>query len=232
MPFYGFSFWLITITLLYVWKIQILAVTPATPVFFLQVAFFLFLSLSVYTVLPLRLSWALSFGIGASVCHIVVISAYVSVTSPETHDLAVQVTVTHLCTLTWTLHGWSEEMLYAKPVQLRPPADFPVTTRIQNLLCVSVGGERSAVHVHQLCGRVSPVAHWACSQKVQQETRRFQQKPLHAGQTETRSGIDSHMCDLKRSTLLNTQVHREHVAITLNNCFYYFQIYIFLFWFY
>lgn len=194
MPFYGFSFWLITITPLYIWKIQTLAFTPA--VFLLQVAFFLLLSLSVYTVLPLRLSWALSFGIGASVCHIVVISAYVSVTSPETRDLAVQVTLTHPCALTWTLHGWSEEMLYAKPVQRRPPADFPVTTRIQNLLlCVSVGGERSAVHVRQLCGRVSPVAHWARSQKVQQETRRFQQKPLHAGQTETRSGTDSHMCD-------------------------------------
>lgn len=194
MPFYGFSFWLITITPLYIWKIQTLAFTPA--VFLLQVAFFLLLSLSVYTVLPLRLSWALSFGIGASVCHIVVISAYVSVTSPETRDLAVQVTLTHPCALTWTPHGWSEEMLYAKPVQRRPPADFPVTTRIQNLLlCVSVGGERSAVHVRQLCGRVSPVAHWARSQKVQQETRRFQQKPLHAGQTETRSGTDSHMCD-------------------------------------
>uniref|UniRef100_A0A4W4EJY5 adenylate cyclase n=1 Tax=Electrophorus electricus TaxID=8005 RepID=A0A4W4EJY5_ELEEL len=32
-----------------------------------QVAFFLFLSLSVYTILPLTLSWALIFGIGASV---------------------------------------------------------------------------------------------------------------------------------------------------------------------
>ncbi|XP_026122244.1 adenylate cyclase type 2-like [Carassius auratus] len=55
-----------------------------------QVAFFLFLSLSVYTVLPLPLSWALSFGIGTSVCHIVIISVYVSVTSPHTQDLAVQ----------------------------------------------------------------------------------------------------------------------------------------------
>ncbi|XP_043100751.1 adenylate cyclase type 4-like [Puntigrus tetrazona] len=55
-----------------------------------QVAFFLFLSLSVYTVLPLPLSWALSFGIGTSVCHIVVISVYVSVTSPQTQDLALQ----------------------------------------------------------------------------------------------------------------------------------------------
>uniref|UniRef100_A0AAR2LYS3 adenylate cyclase n=1 Tax=Pygocentrus nattereri TaxID=42514 RepID=A0AAR2LYS3_PYGNA len=55
-----------------------------------QVAFFLFLSLSVYTILPLSLSWALIFGIGASVCHIVIISVYVSVTSPGTRDLAVQ----------------------------------------------------------------------------------------------------------------------------------------------
>uniref|UniRef100_A0A8C1PID5 adenylate cyclase n=1 Tax=Cyprinus carpio TaxID=7962 RepID=A0A8C1PID5_CYPCA len=55
-----------------------------------QVAFFLFLSLSVYTVLPLPLSWALSFGIGTSVCHIIIISVYVSVTSPQTQDLAVQ----------------------------------------------------------------------------------------------------------------------------------------------
>ncbi|XP_052459256.1 adenylate cyclase type 4-like [Carassius gibelio] len=55
-----------------------------------QVAFFLFLSLSVYTVLPLPLSWALIFGIGTSVCHIIIISVYVSVTSPQTQDLAVQ----------------------------------------------------------------------------------------------------------------------------------------------
>ncbi|XP_072526300.1 LOW QUALITY PROTEIN: adenylate cyclase type 4-like [Salminus brasiliensis] len=55
-----------------------------------QVAFFLFLSLSVYTILPLTLSWALIFGIGASVCHIIIISVYVSVTSPSTRDLAVQ----------------------------------------------------------------------------------------------------------------------------------------------
>uniref|UniRef100_A0A672LYJ3 adenylate cyclase n=1 Tax=Sinocyclocheilus grahami TaxID=75366 RepID=A0A672LYJ3_SINGR len=59
-------------------------------VFLHQVAFFLFLSLSVYTVLPLPLSWALSFGIGTSVSHIIVISVYVSVTSPQTQDLAVQ----------------------------------------------------------------------------------------------------------------------------------------------
>ncbi|XP_029932527.1 adenylate cyclase type 4 [Myripristis murdjan] len=55
-----------------------------------QVAFFLFLSLSVYTVLPLSLAWALMVGIGTSVSHIIIISVYVAVTSPETPDLAVQ----------------------------------------------------------------------------------------------------------------------------------------------
>ncbi|TRY65508.1 hypothetical protein DNTS_021732, partial [Danionella cerebrum] len=55
-----------------------------------QVAFFLFLSFSVYTVLPLPLCWALTFGIGASVCHIVIISVCVSIWSPDTSDLAVQ----------------------------------------------------------------------------------------------------------------------------------------------
>uniref|UniRef100_A0A8C4DDT0 adenylate cyclase n=1 Tax=Dicentrarchus labrax TaxID=13489 RepID=A0A8C4DDT0_DICLA len=53
-----------------------------------QVAFFLFLSLSVYTVLPLSMAWALMVGIGTSVSHIVIISVYVPVTSPETPDLA------------------------------------------------------------------------------------------------------------------------------------------------
>ncbi|XP_073330521.1 adenylate cyclase type 4-like [Pagrus major] len=55
-----------------------------------QVAFFLFLSLSVYTVLPLSMAWALMVGIGTSVSHIIIISVYVPVTSPETPDLAVQ----------------------------------------------------------------------------------------------------------------------------------------------
>lgn len=55
-----------------------------------QVAFFLFLSLSVYTILPLTMCWALIFGIGASVCHIIIISVYVAVSSHTTHDLAVQ----------------------------------------------------------------------------------------------------------------------------------------------
>uniref|UniRef100_A0A665V7E4 adenylate cyclase n=1 Tax=Echeneis naucrates TaxID=173247 RepID=A0A665V7E4_ECHNA len=53
-----------------------------------QVAFFLFLSISVYTVLPLSLAWALMVGIGTSVSHIIIISAYVSVKSPETPNLA------------------------------------------------------------------------------------------------------------------------------------------------
>ncbi|XP_070785659.1 adenylate cyclase type 4-like [Enoplosus armatus] len=55
-----------------------------------QVAFFLFLSLSVYTVLPLSLAWALMVGIGTSVSHIIIISVYVPVTNPETPDLVVQ----------------------------------------------------------------------------------------------------------------------------------------------
>ncbi|XP_062865203.1 adenylate cyclase type 4-like [Trichomycterus rosablanca] len=55
-----------------------------------QVAFFLFLSLSVYTVLPLNPCWALILGIGASLCHIIIISVYVSVSTPKTPDIAVQ----------------------------------------------------------------------------------------------------------------------------------------------
>nr|XP_046236260.1 adenylate cyclase type 2-like [Scatophagus argus]XP_046236261.1 adenylate cyclase type 2-like [Scatophagus argus]XP_046236262.1 adenylate cyclase type 2-like [Scatophagus argus]XP_046236263.1 adenylate cyclase type 2-like [Scatophagus argus] len=55
-----------------------------------QVAFFLFLSLSVYTVLPLSMAWALMVGIGTSVSHIIIISVYVPVTSPETPDLVEQ----------------------------------------------------------------------------------------------------------------------------------------------
>ncbi|XP_028330530.1 adenylate cyclase type 2 isoform X2 [Gouania willdenowi] len=55
-----------------------------------QVGFFLFLSLSVYTVLPLSVTWALIVGIWTSVSHIIIISVYVPVTSPETPDLAVQ----------------------------------------------------------------------------------------------------------------------------------------------
>ncbi|XP_046872296.1 adenylate cyclase type 4-like isoform X1 [Hypomesus transpacificus] len=55
-----------------------------------QVAFFLFLSFSVYTVLPLSLTWALMVGIGTSVSHVIIISVYVPVTSPDTPDLVVQ----------------------------------------------------------------------------------------------------------------------------------------------
>uniref|UniRef100_A0A8C9YEL9 adenylate cyclase n=1 Tax=Sander lucioperca TaxID=283035 RepID=A0A8C9YEL9_SANLU len=45
-----------------------------------QVGFFLFLSLSVYTVLPLSMAWALMVGIGTSLSHIIIISVYVPVT--------------------------------------------------------------------------------------------------------------------------------------------------------
>uniref|UniRef100_H3CDG0 adenylate cyclase n=1 Tax=Tetraodon nigroviridis TaxID=99883 RepID=H3CDG0_TETNG len=55
-----------------------------------QVAFFLFLSLSVYTVLPLSMAWALIVGILTSVSHIIIISVYVPVTQPETPDMVVQ----------------------------------------------------------------------------------------------------------------------------------------------
>ncbi|XP_034712928.1 adenylate cyclase type 4-like [Etheostoma cragini] len=55
-----------------------------------QVAFFLFLSLSVYTVLPLSMAWALIVGIGTSLSHIIIISVYVPVTSPQTTDMTVQ----------------------------------------------------------------------------------------------------------------------------------------------
>lgn len=55
-----------------------------------QVAFFLFLSVSVYTVLPLSMAWALMVGIFTSVSHIIIISIYVPLTSPDTPDLAVQ----------------------------------------------------------------------------------------------------------------------------------------------
>ncbi|XP_026798864.1 adenylate cyclase type 4 isoform X2 [Pangasianodon hypophthalmus] len=55
-----------------------------------QVAFFLFLSLSVYTILPLTFWWAMIFGIGASVCHIIIISVSVSASRPRQRDVAVQ----------------------------------------------------------------------------------------------------------------------------------------------
>ncbi|KAI5617696.1 adenylate cyclase type 2 isoform X3 [Silurus asotus] len=56
-----------------------------------QVPFFLFLSLSVYTILPLTLWWAIIFGIGASLCHIIIISVIVSVSSPRPRDVEVQI---------------------------------------------------------------------------------------------------------------------------------------------
>ncbi|XP_029943847.1 adenylate cyclase type 4 [Salarias fasciatus] len=55
-----------------------------------QVAFFLFLSVSVYTVLPLSLAWALLVGFGTSLSHIIIVSVYVSAKSPETPALAEQ----------------------------------------------------------------------------------------------------------------------------------------------
>lgn len=55
-----------------------------------QVAFFLFLSLSVYTVLPLSMSWAVMVGIFTSLSHIIIISVYVPVSTPNSPDLAVQ----------------------------------------------------------------------------------------------------------------------------------------------
>ncbi|XP_016354552.1 adenylate cyclase type 4-like [Sinocyclocheilus anshuiensis] len=88
-----------------------------------QVAFFLFLSLSVYTVLPLPLSWALSFGIGTSVSHIVVISVYVSVTSPQTQDLAVQLVanaVLFVCVnAVGVFHLWHTEHAHRKSSKKR-----------------------------------------------------------------------------------------------------------------
>ncbi|XP_068163759.1 adenylate cyclase type 2-like [Antennarius striatus] len=78
-----------------------------------QVAFFLFLSLSVYTVLPLSMAWALMVGIGTSISHIIIISVYVPVTSPETPDLAVQLVanaVMFLCVnCVGIFHLWTTE---------------------------------------------------------------------------------------------------------------------------
>lgn len=62
-----------------------------------QVAFFLFLCLSVYTVLPLSLTWALMVGIWTTVSHIVIICVYVPITRPKTPDLVVQVKICSLC---------------------------------------------------------------------------------------------------------------------------------------
>ncbi|XP_041842432.1 adenylate cyclase type 4-like isoform X2 [Melanotaenia boesemani] len=78
-----------------------------------QVAFFLFLSLSVYTVLPLSLAWALMVGVGTSVSHIIIISVYLPVTSPETPGLTVQLVanaVLFVCVnCIGTFHKWMTE---------------------------------------------------------------------------------------------------------------------------
>ncbi|XP_041738662.2 adenylate cyclase type 4 [Coregonus clupeaformis] len=83
-----------------------------------QVAFFLFLSLCVYTVLPLSLAWALMVGIGTSVSHIIIISVYVPVTRPDTPDLAVQLvanTVLFLCVnCVGVFHLWQTEHAHRK----------------------------------------------------------------------------------------------------------------------
>uniref|UniRef100_A0A7N6B652 adenylate cyclase n=1 Tax=Anabas testudineus TaxID=64144 RepID=A0A7N6B652_ANATE len=76
-----------------------------------QVAFFLFLSVSVYTVLPLSLTWALIVGIGTSVSHIIIISVYTPVTNPETPDLVVQLVanaVLFVCKLSGPLYQVSK----------------------------------------------------------------------------------------------------------------------------
>ncbi|XP_019898635.2 adenylate cyclase type 4 [Esox lucius] len=78
-----------------------------------QVAFFLFLSLGVYTVLPLSLAWALIVGIGTSASHVIIISVYVPVTSPDTPYLAVQLVanaVLFVCVnCVGLFHLWSTE---------------------------------------------------------------------------------------------------------------------------
>ncbi|XP_061816841.1 adenylate cyclase type 2-like [Nerophis lumbriciformis] len=78
-----------------------------------QVAFFLFLSLSVYTVLPLSLAWAIMVGIWTSVTHIIIISVYVPVVSPETPELVVQLVanvVLFLCVnCIGVFHLWTTE---------------------------------------------------------------------------------------------------------------------------
>ncbi|KAK0143743.1 Adenylate cyclase type 2 [Merluccius polli] len=78
-----------------------------------QVAFFLFLSLSVYTILPLSLAWALIVGTATSLSHIIIISTYVSVTRPDTPHLAVQLVanaVLFLCVnVVGMFHLWMTE---------------------------------------------------------------------------------------------------------------------------
>uniref|UniRef100_A0A8C7QG97 adenylate cyclase n=1 Tax=Oncorhynchus mykiss TaxID=8022 RepID=A0A8C7QG97_ONCMY len=81
-----------------------------------QVAFFLFLSLCVYTVLPLSLAWALMVGIGTSVSHIIIISVYVPVTRPNTPNLAlVANAVLFLCVnCVGVFHLWLTEHAHRK----------------------------------------------------------------------------------------------------------------------
>ncbi|XP_037335724.2 adenylate cyclase type 4-like [Pungitius pungitius] len=88
-----------------------------------QVAFFLFLSLSVYTVLPLSMAWALMVGIGTSLSHIVIISAYVSVTRRGTPDLAEQLVANALLLVcvngVGIFHLWVSEQVRRKSNQKR-----------------------------------------------------------------------------------------------------------------
>ncbi|KAJ0055956.1 hypothetical protein NL108_017055, partial [Boleophthalmus pectinirostris] len=88
-----------------------------------QVAFFLFLSFSVYSVLPLSLAWALMVGIFTSVAHIIIISVYVPVTSPHMPDLAVQLVANALLFLcincVGSYHLWATEHDLRKSNQKR-----------------------------------------------------------------------------------------------------------------
>ncbi|KAK7910491.1 hypothetical protein WMY93_015175 [Mugilogobius chulae] len=88
-----------------------------------QVAFFLFLSFSVYSVLPLSLAWALMVGIFTSVAHILIVSIYVPVTSPDMPDLAVQLVSNGLLFLCINFvggfHLWSTEHDLRKSNQKR-----------------------------------------------------------------------------------------------------------------
>uniref|UniRef100_A0A8C9YAM0 adenylate cyclase n=1 Tax=Sander lucioperca TaxID=283035 RepID=A0A8C9YAM0_SANLU len=82
-----------------------------------QVGFFLFLSLSVYTVLPLSMAWALMVGIGTSLSHIIIISVYVPVTSPETPDMLVANALLFVCVnCVGIFHLWMTEQKSNDPV--------------------------------------------------------------------------------------------------------------------
>uniref|UniRef100_A0A3Q3XQB1 adenylate cyclase n=1 Tax=Mola mola TaxID=94237 RepID=A0A3Q3XQB1_MOLML len=98
-----------------------------------QVAFFLFLSLSVYTVLPLSMAWALMVGIWTSVSHIVIISVYVPVTSPDTPNLVAQLlanAVLFLCVnCVGIFHLWmTEPDFYLRKTYLHKPSIQGFTT--------------------------------------------------------------------------------------------------------